>query len=84
MSPISGTQSPPLEATGEHTVMGASSVDNPNEKHEVVPDIKQREQYFEDESSNKDSSNDQKSGNKPAFKSQTIGQKLAEEGRQID
>lgn len=38
----SGTQSPPLEATGEHEPMGISSVDNPDAKIEVVPDSEQR------------------------------------------
>lgn len=38
----SGTQSPPLEATGEHKPMGISSVDKPDAKVEVVPDSEQR------------------------------------------
>ena len=38
----SGTQSPPLEATGEHKPMGISSVNNPDAKIEVVPDCEQR------------------------------------------
>ena len=38
----SGTQSPPLEATGEHGCMGISSVNNPDAKIEVVPDSEQR------------------------------------------
>ena len=38
----SGTQSPPLEATGEHEPMGISSVKNPDAKIEVVPDCEQR------------------------------------------
>lgn len=38
----SGTQSPPLEATGEHKPMGISSVNNPDAKIEVVPDCDQR------------------------------------------
>ena len=38
----SGTQSPPLEATGEHKPMGISSVNNPDAKIEVVPDSEQR------------------------------------------
>jgi hypothetical protein len=41
MSPTSGTQSPPLEATGEHTVMGCSSVYS-TEQPQVVLDIEQR------------------------------------------
>jgi hypothetical protein len=35
----SGTQSPPLEATGEHKPMGISSVNNPDAKIEVVPTV---------------------------------------------
>jgi hypothetical protein len=41
----SGTQSPPLEATGEHEPMGASSVTAVSEgksKVEAVPDLDQR------------------------------------------
>jgi hypothetical protein len=38
----SGTQSPPLEATGEHKPMGISSVNDPDAKIEVVPDSEQR------------------------------------------
>ncbi|KAG6826972.1 hypothetical protein H0H92_013710 [Tricholoma furcatifolium] len=46
---ISGTQSPPLEATGEEVPMGASSVDRVGEKIPFVKDIDQRRQYFEPE-----------------------------------
>lgn len=42
----SGTQSPPLEATGEDKLMGASSVDTPDAKAEVVPDSEQRARTF--------------------------------------
>jgi len=42
----SGTQSPPLEATGEHEPMGISSVNNPDAKIEVVPDSEQRARMF--------------------------------------
>ena len=42
----SGTQSPPLEATGEHKCMGISSVNNPDAKIEVVPDSEQRARVF--------------------------------------
>jgi len=73
-------ESPPLEATGEHTILGASSVDGKlNDK--VVSDGEQRKEYF------KGDSNPQEKvagGTKPAFKAQTLGHKLAEEGRQID
>jgi len=81
MSPISGTQSPPLEATGEHTVMGCSSVYS-TEQPQVVLDIEQRRQYFEDEPEVQETKKE--SGNKPAFKAQTVGQTLAEQGREID
>ncbi|KAF5381346.1 hypothetical protein D9615_008348 [Tricholomella constricta] len=50
MSSISGTQSPPLEATGEDKPMGASSVDTVGEKIEVVEDTEQRKQYFQEPS----------------------------------
>ncbi|KZT03732.1 uncharacterized protein LAESUDRAFT_683256 [Laetiporus sulphureus 93-53] len=39
-----GTQSPPLEATGQEKPMGVSSVSG--EKPEAVPDAQQRQQYF--------------------------------------
>ena len=38
----SGTQSPPLEATGEEKPMGFSSVNSDKEPVEVVPDKEQR------------------------------------------
>ncbi|KAJ3996426.1 hypothetical protein F5050DRAFT_1807742 [Lentinula boryana] len=46
---VSGTQSPPLEATGEHKPMGASSVESAQKgaQVEAVPDYEQRKQYFE-------------------------------------
>ncbi|KAF8887603.1 hypothetical protein BD779DRAFT_1672728 [Infundibulicybe gibba] len=53
-SAAGGTQSPPLEATGAHVPMGASSVDavaaNPDNVKEadVVPDTDQRSQYMSD------------------------------------
>ncbi|KAJ3889968.1 hypothetical protein GG344DRAFT_78277 [Lentinula edodes] len=56
---VSGTQSPPLEATGEDKPMGASSVESAQKGAEVeaVPDYEQRKQYFEsteqDQSSSK-------------------------------
>ncbi|KAJ3828977.1 hypothetical protein F5880DRAFT_1698212 [Lentinula raphanica] len=45
---VSGTQSPPLEFTGEHKPMGASSVESAQkgEQVEAVPDYEQ--QYFEE------------------------------------
>ncbi|THU92834.1 hypothetical protein K435DRAFT_862090 [Dendrothele bispora CBS 962.96] len=46
-SSTSGTQSPPLEATGEHKPMGASSVASAGANIDVVPDVEQRKQYFE-------------------------------------
>jgi hypothetical protein len=45
----SGTQSPPLEATGEHKPMGAGSVNAVSEgkgKVEAVPDSEQRKSEF--------------------------------------
>ncbi|RDB30683.1 hypothetical protein Hypma_005831 [Hypsizygus marmoreus] len=45
-SSVCGTNSPPLEATGEETVMGASSVDKVGHPIEVVKDAEQRKQYF--------------------------------------
>lgn len=41
-STISGTQSPQLEATGEHKPMGASSVNTVGQDIDVVPDQEQR------------------------------------------
>ncbi|TFK38123.1 hypothetical protein BDQ12DRAFT_735721 [Crucibulum laeve] len=40
-----GTQSPPLEATGEEKPMGASSVDS-GKHHGHVSDTEQRAEYF--------------------------------------
>ncbi|KAH9940318.1 hypothetical protein B0H21DRAFT_579386 [Amylocystis lapponica] len=40
-----GTQSPPLEATGQEQPMGVSSIDGG--KPDAVPDAQQREQYFQ-------------------------------------
>lgn len=42
----SGTQSPPLEATGSHFPMGVSSIDGSCSK--PTKDIHQREGYFSD------------------------------------
>ncbi|KAF9458238.1 hypothetical protein BDZ94DRAFT_1313478 [Collybia nuda] len=46
MPQASGTQSPPLEATGEDKPMGASSV-NSTGPVEAVKDGEQRKQYFQ-------------------------------------
>ncbi|KAF8843913.1 hypothetical protein BDN67DRAFT_963788 [Paxillus ammoniavirescens] len=46
MSSISGTQSPPLEATGSHIPMGVSSIDGSCSK--PMRDIEQRAAYFSD------------------------------------
>ncbi|KAE9400520.1 hypothetical protein BT96DRAFT_919373 [Gymnopus androsaceus JB14] len=65
---VSGTQSPPLEATGEDKPMGASSVESAQkgEKVEAVPDGEQRKQYFEPtEVENSNSKSNPKSGSKP-------------------
>ncbi|OBZ67465.1 hypothetical protein A0H81_12644 [Grifola frondosa] len=40
-----GTQSPPLEATGEEQPMGVSSIDGG--QPEAVPDSQQRKEYFQ-------------------------------------
>ncbi|OCH86461.1 hypothetical protein OBBRIDRAFT_797172 [Obba rivulosa] len=40
-----GTQSPPLEATGEESPMGVSSINGGHP--DAVPDSIQRQQYFE-------------------------------------
>ncbi|KAF4583451.1 hypothetical protein EYR38_002202 [Pleurotus pulmonarius] len=50
----SGTQSPPLEATGEEKPMGFSSVDSNKEPVEVVPDKEQRKAYFPEAGVNKE------------------------------
>ncbi|GLB42056.1 hypothetical protein LshimejAT787_1100710 [Lyophyllum shimeji] len=47
MTSVGGTQSPPLEATGEHRPIGASSVHRVGERLEAVKDIDQRRQYFQ-------------------------------------
>ncbi|KAJ8693569.1 hypothetical protein PTI98_008552 [Pleurotus ostreatus] len=44
----SGTQSPPLEATGEEKPMGFSSVNSHKEPTKVVPDKEQRKAYLPD------------------------------------
>ncbi|KAI0631227.1 hypothetical protein C8Q77DRAFT_1159912 [Trametes polyzona] len=47
-----GTQSPPLEATGEQQPMGVSSVDGG--KPQAVPDSQQRQGYFKDDGKHAD------------------------------
>ncbi|PSR81169.1 hypothetical protein PHLCEN_2v6504 [Hermanssonia centrifuga] len=47
-----GTQSPPLEATGEDKPMGISSIDG--DTPDAVPDSEQREEYFKDPQPAKD------------------------------
>ncbi|KAI0642768.1 hypothetical protein C8Q79DRAFT_984075 [Trametes meyenii] len=47
-----GTQSPPLEATGEEQPMGVSSVDGGKPK--AVPDSQQRQGYFKDDGKHAD------------------------------
>ncbi|KAF9061547.1 hypothetical protein BDP27DRAFT_1337944 [Rhodocollybia butyracea] len=48
-STVSGTNSPPLEATGEDKPMGASSIESAQKGEQVkaVPDSEQRKQYFQ-------------------------------------
>ncbi|KAL4256427.1 hypothetical protein AB1N83_011100 [Pleurotus pulmonarius] len=50
----SGTQSPPLEATGEEKPMGFSSVNSNKEPVEVVSDKEQRKAYFPDTGADKE------------------------------
>ncbi|KAF9495033.1 hypothetical protein BDN71DRAFT_1448168 [Pleurotus eryngii] len=50
----SGTQSPPLEATGEEKPMGFSSVNSHKEATKVVPDKEQRKAYFPDTADKKE------------------------------
>ncbi|TFK72104.1 hypothetical protein BDN72DRAFT_895087 [Pluteus cervinus] len=58
----SGTQSPPLEATGSHIPMGYSSIHGG--KIEIVSDSKQRERYFSSENAEvSESTADPKSAN---------------------
>ncbi|KAI0676369.1 hypothetical protein C8Q78DRAFT_996991 [Trametes maxima] len=48
-----GTQSPPLEATGQEQPMGVSSVDGGKPK--AVPDSQQRQGYFKKDGKHADS-----------------------------
>jgi len=77
----SGTQSPPLEATGEHRPMGISSVNNPDAKIEVVPDCEQRAEYFQEPTTiaQKRAANNQK-----RTMGETVSAQLEREGRSID
>ncbi|KAF9010006.1 hypothetical protein BDQ17DRAFT_1538551 [Cyathus striatus] len=60
---ISGTQSPPLEATGEDKPMGASSVNTGQQDAGAVLDSEQRGQYFQSsEKEGTGSANPQKLG----------------------
>lgn len=77
----SGTQSPPLEATGEDKLMGISSVDTPDAKIEVVPDSEQRVQYFQE---HKTVSQKQAAANQKGTMGETVSARLAREGRSID
>ncbi|KAF8586589.1 hypothetical protein K439DRAFT_935003 [Ramaria rubella] len=47
MSSGAGTESPPLEATGEHVPMGASSISGPEANPEPALDVEQRAEYLE-------------------------------------
>ncbi|KAJ8503468.1 hypothetical protein ONZ45_g10829 [Pleurotus djamor] len=67
----SGTQSPPLEATGEHKPMGYTSVNGNNrDSIETVPDKEQRKQYFTE---------DAPSESREMSKSAKLGQSLSDE-----
>ncbi|TFL04672.1 hypothetical protein BDV98DRAFT_590448 [Pterulicium gracile] len=71
----SGTQSPPLEATGDHKVMGASSVDGG--KPAPVADTTQRADYVGD--SNASSSETTKNAPNPEkYKGESLQQKMEE------
>jgi len=72
-STISGTQSPPLEATGSHKAMGASSVHTVEQPIEVVPDKEQRKEYF---GSSGHPSSDSKKEKQP--KAQNLGESMAD------
>jgi len=75
MPSISGTQSPPLEATGEDRPMGASSVNRVGEKVEAVKDIEQRKQYFQPDSED-DLQAREKQGGHGGF--QRLGESMAD------
>jgi len=78
---VPGTQSPPLEATGEHEPMGISSVNNPDTKIEVVPDSEQRAEYFQEPTT---VAQKQAAANQKRKMGETISARLAREGRAID
>ncbi|KAF8068758.1 hypothetical protein FPV67DRAFT_1088611 [Lyophyllum atratum] len=73
MSTVAGTQSPPLEATGEDRPMGASSVHRVGEKVEWVKDSDQRKQYFQPESESKAESDKQ-----APRRQQNLGESMAD------
>ncbi|KAF9653492.1 hypothetical protein BDM02DRAFT_3182512 [Thelephora ganbajun] len=77
----SGTQSPPLEATGEHVPMGISSVNNPDAKIEVVPDSEQRAQYFQEPTT---VAQRRAAGNQKRVMDETVSAQSEREGRSID
>ncbi|KAK7463128.1 hypothetical protein VKT23_007712 [Stygiomarasmius scandens] len=75
---VSGTQSPPLEATGEHKPMGASSVASVGTNIDVVPDTEQRKQYFDDggQTSTSDDSTKQTGGAGPRKMGESLADKI--------
>jgi len=77
----SGTQSPPLEATGEHEPMGISSVNDPDAKVEVVPDSVQRAQYFQEPTT---VTQKRATVNQKRTMGETVSAQSEREGRSID
>ncbi|KAJ3512746.1 hypothetical protein NLJ89_g3335 [Agrocybe chaxingu] len=69
---LSGTQSPPLEATGSAKPMGVSSIDG-TQKGGYVLDAEQRKEYF-------GASDEQQASKKPeARQTRKVGQSLAQQ-----
>ncbi|KAL0960084.1 hypothetical protein HGRIS_011729 [Hohenbuehelia grisea] len=76
---ISGTQSPPVEATGGQVPMGASSVDNPGPV-EAVPDSEQRKAYF----GNDESTAKQQTSSDSEKSQKLMGQSMSQEHEKLD
>jgi hypothetical protein len=70
-----GTESPPLEATGDHKVMGASSIDGGASK--PLADTAQREDYVGDSQQN-ESETTNKKPNPAKFKGESLQQRMEE------
>ncbi|KAF8903294.1 hypothetical protein CPB84DRAFT_1774445 [Gymnopilus junonius] len=69
---VSGTNSPPLEATGEDKPMGLASVTNPSINAGHVSDSEQRKGYFP-ESFAKDDKREEKKGESMAMEMEKAG-----------